>query len=162
MSKIIPLVSLTVAACFAYHAASQFPTAAIAVGGGNPARTRPKARPASDPAKSRPAATGQRSHEPAHKALIRCLGDLDNLLDTIQGPISFAAVKPKLLARVRQHAAEAADHPNPGMARLSPSAATELQRAMNRHTQSLSLAIQAAPEVKEFFEKEIAAVLTPK
>ena len=46
--------------------------------------------------------SSQRSSEPVHKVLIRCLGDLDDLLDTVHDPASFAAVKPKILSRMRR------------------------------------------------------------
>jgi hypothetical protein len=60
---------------------------------------------------------------------------------------------------VRQHAAQAAEHPNPGMAPLSRPAAQELQKAVNRHTEAVVRANQVAPGVMGFFEKEVAALL---
>ncbi len=161
MTRILPSVGIVVATYFVLNATSQFQHATSRVLSDDPAEPRTKPTPAGEATRSRPAPPAQRPTEPAHKAMIRCLTDLDNLLDTVQGPISFAAVKPKLLARVRRHAAEAKDHPNPIFGRLSQAAALELQRALNRHAESLSLAIQAAPEVKEFFEKELAPILSP-
>jgi hypothetical protein len=37
-----------------------------------------------------------------------------------------------------------------------------MQKAANRHTEALARAIQVAPEVREFFEKDIAAILSAK
>jgi hypothetical protein len=170
MQKIAPLIGLTVGTVFVLNAAIRLPNplanqpqpllAPPAAGGGDPPDARPDAPPAPPPA---PAAQGvRRPNEPAYKAVIRCLGDLDDLLDTVRGPASFAAVKPALLRRARQHAAQASDYPDQGLARLGRAAAREMQQAMNRHTESLARAIQVAPEVRDFFAKDIAAVLRPK
>jgi hypothetical protein len=166
MNKVAPLVGFAVAAFFCFRAASQFPDPladspksllATPPVVGNP----PETQSDSSPATPRQA-TAQRPYEPAHKVLIRCLSDVDDLLDTIRDPASFAAVKPKLLSRVRQHVAQASEHPNPGMARLSRAAAQEMQKAMNRHTESLIRADRVAPGVRAFFEKDIAAILNAK
>src|SRR5689334_22289153 len=113
MQKIVPLIGLTVATVFVVNAVTQFANplanqpqpllAPPAAGADDP----PNARPDTSPA---PAAQEvRRPNEPAYKAVIRCLGDLDDLLDTVRGPASFAAVKPALLRRARQHAAQASD-----------------------------------------------------
>jgi hypothetical protein len=93
------------------------------------------------------------------QAVIRFLGDLDDLLDTVRDSASFAAVKPKLLARARQQVALAAQHSNQGMSALSPSATKQWQRAANRHAKSLARAIEADPAVEDFFADDMAAIL---
>jgi hypothetical protein len=159
MQKAIPLVGVLVATFFVGSAAIQFsgPVSAInpkkslnstILGGG------------ADQRSERPSAP--RSAEPVHMSLIRCLTDLDDLLDTIRDPASFAAVKPKLLARAREQADYAAANPGQGMSRLSKSAAKELQTAVNRHAASLERAMRVAPGVQPFMEKEMAAILNPK
>jgi hypothetical protein len=164
MQKIAPLVGIAVATAFALNAATHFPNPladqpqppmANAAAGSDPPGERPDASPA-------PAPRGQRPSEPAHKAVIRCLSDMDDLLDTVHSPTSFAAVKPKLLRRARQQAALASEYPDRGMGRLSRAAAQEMQKALNRHTEALARAIQVAPEVRDFFEKDIAAILSAK
>jgi hypothetical protein len=161
MQKFAPLVGFAVATLFVSYSALQFSGISASLTQKQPAdppATRPNA--AARPEAPRPAAA--RPHEPAYKAVIRCLSDMDDLLDTIDGPASFAAVKPKLLRRARQHAAQASEYPDQGLARLSKAAAKEMQKAMNRHTQALARAIRVAPEVRDFFEKDIAAVLKAK
>jgi hypothetical protein len=117
----------------------------------------PEEKPApKEPAPVRP------SEESLHTVLIRFLGDLDDLLDTIHDPASFEAVKPKLLRRAQQQAELAAQKPNRGGAQLSKAAGKELQKAVNRHTASMERAIGVAPGVKRFFEKDMAAILNAK
>ena len=84
----------------------------------------------------------------------------DDLLDTVHDPSSFAAVKPKLLARARKQAELAAHHPNQGMSQLSPTAAVQWQNAANRHAHSLSRATEAVPEVATFFVNDLAPILS--
>jgi hypothetical protein len=68
-------------------------------------------------------------------------------------------VKPKLLARAREQAALAAQHPNQGMSSLSPSAAIQWQKAASSHAECLARAIEAEPAVADFFADDLAAVL---
>ncbi len=102
----------------------------------NPLGTKPETMLKSSPAASRaePAHESQHAIEPAYKAVIHCLSDMDDLLDTVHDPASFAVVKPQLLSRAKQHAAQASEYPNQGMTQLSRSAAMEMQKAANRHT----------------------------
>ncbi|HEX4131126.1 MAG TPA: hypothetical protein VHZ24_13885 [Pirellulales bacterium] len=53
-------------------------------------------------------------------------------------------------------------HPNQGMIRLSGPAANEMQKAVKRHAESLRRAIQVLPAVREFFEKDAAAIMNAK
>jgi hypothetical protein len=57
--------------------------------------------------------------------------------------------------------AQAALHPNIGMIPLGRVAAHELQQAIRRHDKSLERAVTAVPEVRVFFEKEMAKILSP-
>lgn len=109
--------------------------------------------------RGKPTEAGVRAAEPVHKSLVRCLNDLDDLLDTIHDEASFAFAKPKLLSRAREQAAQAAMHPNAGMTQLGRAAAYEIQQASNRHMKSLTRAIEAVPAVRDFFEKEMGAIL---
>ena len=158
MNKYIPLIALSVAAFYMYRASDLIKVAAEVqapdtnVGNGN--------KPTEQKVARAPSAT--KSNEPAYKSVVRCLGDLDDILDGITSPASFAAAKPKLLNRVRQQAALAAEHPNQGMTQLSKAAAKEMSKAANRHTESMIRANNIAPGVAAFFEKEVAAVLDQK
>jgi hypothetical protein len=155
MWKIAPLIGLTVATFFTFRVAMNLP---------HPLGGEPETLPKTSPASPR-APTTQGSHhttEPAYKAVVRCLSDMDDLLDTVHDPASFAAVKPQLLSRARQHAAEASAYPNQGMTQLSRAASLEWQKAANRHTEALARAIQAAPAVRGFFEQDIATILSAK
>jgi hypothetical protein len=100
----------------------------------------------------------QANIDPA-QAVVRFLGDIDDLLDTVHDSASFAAVKPKLLARARAQAALAAPHPNQGMTSLNPTATVQWQKAVNRHAKSLTRAIKAVPAVEDFFANDLAAIL---
>jgi hypothetical protein len=117
-------------------------------------------RPAT-PAKAAPAAQSSSPVDPT-KAVVSFLADIDDLLDTVHDSASFAAVKPKLICRAREQAALAAQHPNQGMSRLSPSASRQWQDAANRHMRSLAHAIEAVPAVEDFFADDLAAILSPK
>jgi len=99
-----------------------------------------------------------RPHEPGYRVFIRFLGDVDDLLDKVQDRTSFEAIKPKILARVRRHVADAKDHPNPGLTQLSKAAAKEWESAANRHAESLTRADRAVPGVLIFFQKEAGAL----
>ena len=85
---------------------------------------------------------------------------MDDLLDTVHDSASFAAVKPKLLARAREQAALAAQHSNQGMSSLNPSATTQWKKAANRHARSLARAIEADPAVADFFASDLASILS--
>ena len=87
---------------------------------------------------------GQVPNEPVHKSVIRCLSDMDDLLDTIHDPASFALVKPRLLSRAREQKALASANPNQGMSQLSRSAAQEMQKAVNRHTKRAQLSCDSS------------------
>ena len=107
-----------------------------------------------------PALAAQQATVDATQSVVRFLGDMDDLLDTVHDSASFAAVKPKLLARAREQAALAAQHPNQGMSNLSPSATNQWQKAVDRHAESLARAIEADPAVADFFANDLAAVLS--
>lgn len=145
MQKLAPLFALVMVAVYFFTAVAKMPN------------------PSEDGAdQTSPAASGvasARNTEPGHLAVVRCLNDMDDLLDTVRDPASFAVVKPKLLSRARQHATQAAKHPNPGLSQMSRAAAKQWEQAANRHTESLARAIGAVPAVGEFFEKDIAAVM---
>jgi hypothetical protein len=94
------------------------------------------------------------------QAVVRFLGDMDDLLDTVHDSASFAAVKPKLLARAREQAALAAQHSNQGMSSLNPSATKQWQKAAKRHAESVARAIKGDPAVEDFFANDLAAVLS--
>lgn len=168
MNKYAPLIGLSLAGLYLFQASSSLsvsPTAPPPPASADfsevgrqftaPTKAIPEPRPA-------PARGGSGRGEPAYKSMVRCLNDLDDLLDTIKGPGSFAAVKPKLLDRVRQQAALAAEHPNQGGSQLSRAASLEVQKATNRHTKALIRANTVAPGVTDFFAKEVAAVLNVK
>jgi len=155
MQKVLPFIGIMVATFFTFRAANNLP---------NPLSSQPASPPKTSPA-TLPVATSQGSqsaNEPVHKAVIHCLSDMDDLLDTIQDPASFAAVKPQLLSRAQQQRDQASAYPNQGMTRLSRADKQEMQKAVNRHTQALARAIQVAPAVRGFFEKDIAAILQAK
>jgi hypothetical protein len=161
-----PAIAICVATYFASNAARQMSEAGAAL---TPTRTviapdpGPPADQPSEPAAEPPKKpTTRRPAEPVHKSLIRLLTDLDDLLDTIHDPASFAAVRPKLLRRVCEQADYAAEHAGQGMSRLSKSAAKELQKAADRHTASLARATRVAPGLKPFFDQELAPILSPK
>jgi hypothetical protein len=103
-----------------------------------------------------------RSDEPAYKLLIRCLNDVDNLLDTVKDPASFEAVKPRILRRVRQHKEVGQSHPEQGMTQLSKSAAAEFEKAIKRHAASVIRAESVAPAVTDFFKNEVRPVMEAK
>jgi hypothetical protein len=162
MKKYIPLIAIGMAAFYMYRASNLIalapgsgPTVAYDGGAGNNARStvQPQAKTAR--------ATSS-SDEPAYKSVVRCLTDLDDILDSITGPASFAAAKPKLLNRMRQQVALVAEHGNQGMQQMGKTAQKEMAKASNRHTESLMRADKVAPGVVKFFEKEMAAVLNSK
>jgi hypothetical protein len=155
MWKIAPFIGISVATCFAFQAAMNLQ---------NPLGGKPETLPKTSPATPRaePAHASQHAIEPAYKVVIHCLSDMDDLLDTVHDPASFAAVKSQLLSRAKQHAAQASEYPNQGMTQLSRSAAIEMQKAANRHTEALSRAIQVAPAVRGFFETDIATIMNAK
>jgi hypothetical protein len=169
MHKLAALASMFTATCLVAYSASQMSKASKAINSncswsceppvwsGKPS-TRAPDRPPEDiriPSEPRRDA---RPSEPGYKVFIRFLGDVDDLLDTIQDRASFEAVKPKLLARVRRHTADAKDHPNPGLTRLSKSAAKEWETATMRHAASLTRADKAVPGVFSYFQKEAGAL----
>jgi hypothetical protein len=155
MWKIAPLIGVAVASFFAFRVAMNLQS---------PLGSVPETLPSTSQAAPRAESAHRSQHaiEPAYMAVIHCLGDMDDLLDTVHDPASFAVIKPKLLSRAKQHVALASEYPNQGMTQLSRPAAIEMQQAANRHTESLARAIQAAPAVSGFFEKDIAAIMTAK
>jgi len=155
MWKFPTIMGLTVATFFAFRVALNLHSP-LGDGPGTPTKTSPLISQAAT------TQVGPHKNEPAYKAVVHCLSDMDDLLDTIHDPASFAAVKPKLLNRARQHAAQAAEYPNQGMTQLSRPAALEWQNAANRHTESLARAIQVVPAVGGFFENDIAAIMSAK
>jgi hypothetical protein len=161
---LIPLVGILTATYFASNAAIQMSGTATAI-------TAMDVFTAPDPAQSDSAAepprpdkakNDRRPVELVHKSLIRFLTDIDDLLDSIHDPASFAAVKPKLLHRAREQKAYAAEHSGQGLSLMTKAGAKELEKAMNRHAESLERAIQVAPGVKRFFDKDLAAILNAK
>lgn len=171
MYRIIPAVGILIATYFVGSAAVQMSNTASAIKATTPvtAAVLDNSADQEKPADRRPqpkpepnARVIQRPAEPVHKSLIRCLSDLDDLLDTIHDPASFAAAKPKLLARAQEQADYAKAYPGQGMGRLSKPAAKELQVALNRHQASTERAIRAVPAVKPFFENDLAKVLGAK
>jgi hypothetical protein len=161
MNKFAPLIGVGVASVFLGRAALQLSDLPITSTAPAPAVGGPDNSHDGRPKVSSEARTDNSRAEPAYKALIRCLGDLDDLLDSVVNPATFATVKPLLLGRVRQHVSHAADHPG-GMTKLSKAAAQEMQQAMNRHTASMLRANKVAPGVTSFFEHDVAAILNPK
>ena len=155
MNKIIFLIGMMVATTFVGRAALQFSGLPI-IGGGDPVETRSKA--STEPGTAR---GDSNQDEPAYKAVIRCLSDLDDLLDGIVNPATSVTLMPLLLRRVRQHVAQASEHPQ-GMSKLSGAASQEMQQAMNRHAASLMRANKVAPGVTRFFDHEVAGILNPK
>jgi hypothetical protein len=174
MSKTVPIIGLIAATYFLVSTAFQFPIPPSSIAPATPpgwsrvvsaitddGRGQPEPqgiKPSDAPPKTTPSGS-QRSNEPAYKVLIRCLSDLDDVLDTIHDPATFAAAKPRILGRVRDHVAQVSALANPGMGRLSRSAAKEMQTAMNRHAKSLMEANQSVPGVTAFFDHEVAALL---
>jgi hypothetical protein len=163
MNRVAPLVVFAAATFYAGQAAFQlsgspacFPKSPLVTPDevGNPPETLADSSP-----EAPRHVTAQCPCEPAYKVLIRCLSDVDDLLDTIHDPASFAAVKPKILSRFRQHMAEGKEHPNAALRGLSRAASQELAKATNRHTGSVTRAIGVAPEVRRLFEKDVAAIL---
>jgi hypothetical protein len=146
MHKLVPpLIGLAVSSFLVYRAATSWP------------------QPLDNEAHSK-TATAERDRHPAespHVAVVRFLTDIDDLLDTVHDRASFAAVKPKLVARTRQHAALAAKHADQGLTQLSPAAAQQWQTAANRHTASLARAMGAVSEVETFFAHDMAEILSP-
>jgi hypothetical protein len=161
MPKSATLISLAVATVFVSYSAMQFSGVSTALTQ-KQAASPPVMRPNTTAKAETPRPVAARPDEPVYKSVIRCLSDMDDLLDTVHNAASFAAIKPKLLDRARQQAALAAAHSDQGMTRMGKAAALEMQKAMNRHTESLARAIEAAPGVREFFAKDIAAILTAK
>jgi hypothetical protein len=154
MNKILPLIGVAVATGFVGYAGVQFsgiPITDPADDAGKAAQVRPKA----------PQRTAADDEEPPYKALIRCINDLDDLLDSIVNPATFQTVKPLMLKRVRRHVAEMEEREH-GMGELSRDAAREMQQAIKRHAASLARANSVAPGVNDFFSQHLAAVLNPK
>jgi hypothetical protein len=165
MLKTAPLTCFGVAALFFGYAAYQYANVSAGLTdrqAAAPAVSLPQDRADAPPRPPRPASGGKSTDVSVHQSVIRCLGDLDDLLDTVHDPASFEAVKPKLLDRLRQQAALAAAHPGQGMVGMSRSAALAMQKAVNRHTEAIVRANEVAPGVTDFFAKEMAAVLNAK
>jgi hypothetical protein len=168
--RLIPaIIAISVACYFAGNAAYQMNGAASAINSYDAVAAAVQANSADPPAECRPepkpdpnARVIERRAEPVYKSLIHCLADIDDLLDTIHDPATFAAARPKLLARAHEQADYAKAYPGGGMARLSKSAAKELETALKRHAGSLTRAYRAMPAVKPFFENELAKVLEAK
>jgi hypothetical protein len=157
MPKYVPLIGVLSALCFTGYGAVNMHMAARTITKNCPDVPPPEP----DRPRGKPTEAGMRAAEPVHQSLIRMLNDLDDLLDTIQDDRSFAAVRSKLLNRAREQKAQAALHPNIGMIPLGRVAAHELQQAIRRHDKSLERAVNAVPEVRVFFEKEMAKILSP-
>jgi hypothetical protein len=164
MNKYIPLLGLALAAFYMFRVSNELSKTADAIApGANDVAiaNKPDAPPAPAP-KAAPARADSVRDEPAYKSVIRCLNDVDDILDTITNQATFAAAKPKLLNRVRQQAALAAQHSNQGMTQMSRAASKEMQKAVNRHTASVMRADSAVRGVVAFFEKDVAAAMNQK
>jgi len=169
MYKVIPaVIGLSVAAFFVGYSSMQMDRASniLKYGSAEPpgwARETMKKReePTAD-ATPRWSSNNDRTDEPAYKLLIRCLNDVDNLLDTVKDAASFEAVKPRILRRMRQHKEIGKSHPEQGMTQLSKTAAKEFEKAINRHAVSLIRADSVAPGVQDFFKKEVAPIMESK
>jgi len=158
MPKFVPIVGVLSALLFTGYGAVNMHMAARTITKNCPDAPEPEPeRP-----RGKPTEAGIRAAEPVHKSLIRCLNDLDDILDTIQDDRTFAAARPKLLGRAREQVAKAQLHPNAGMTPLGRVAAHELQEAVRRHDKSLGRAVIAVPAVRRFFETEMAAILSRK
>lgn len=155
MKQYIPLIALGLAAFYMYRASDLIKVA------GEVQSNSPNVSNGNKPTEPRAAAAPvtTKSNEPAFKSLIRCLSDVDDILDRITGPASFATAKPKILDRMRQQAALAKANPNQGMSQLSKAASKEFSKAVNRHTESMIRANSVAPGVTTFFENEVAAIM---
>jgi len=103
-----------------------------------------------------------RAAEPAFKILIRFLGEVDDLLDTVKDPASFEAVKPRILRRVRQHKELAKQHPDQGMRQLNKAESKEFEKAVTRHAASALRADSVAPGVTDFFKNEVGPIMEAK
>jgi hypothetical protein len=168
MYKLVPLIGVFTATCMVAYSSSQMSKASKAINATGPCpweppvwSGKPSARaPDQPPSDVRipSAPTAERPKEPGYKVFVRFLGDVDDLLDKIQDRASFEAVKPKILARVRRHVADAKDHPNPGLTQLSKAAAKEWESAAKRHAESLTRANKVVPGVLIFFQKEAGAL----
>jgi hypothetical protein len=152
-----PLVAFGVAAVFVSYSAMQFAHVSSVI-----TETKEVAPPTVPPTLPLAPPLTARSNESGQKMLIRCLSDIDDLLDTIQNPAGFEAVKPKILDRMRRHVAQASASGNQGMKKLSKAEAKEMEKATNRHMASLSRADQVAPGIVAFFQKEVGAILSGK
>ena len=158
MPKFVPIVGVLSALMFTGYGAVNMHMASRAITRNCPDSPPPEPeRP-----RGKPTEAGIRAAEPVHKSVIRMLNDMDDLLDTIHDDRTFAAARPKLLARAREQVALAQLHPNAGMTQIGRAAAHEMQQAIRRHDKSLERAVQAVPAVRTFFEQELAAILSPK
>jgi hypothetical protein len=149
MHKLIPpMIGLAVSSFFLYRTVSNLPNPVADGSAQAGATTTESAKP-----------QDQRPAKSPHLAMIRFLSDIDDLLDKVHDRASFAAIKPKLLARTQQHAKFAAAQADQGMTQFSPEASKQLQTAANRHMQSLARAIEAVGEVEGFFAHDLATIL---
>jgi hypothetical protein len=151
--KFIPLIAIGLGALYAVSAAVTMQRTLPPIA--NEKSDNPKSSPRGQPS---PAAV--RAAEPVHKSLVRCMNDMDDILDTIHNDASFAAAKPKLLKRAREQAALARLHADGGMTQLGQLAQYEIREASKRHAKSLSRAIEAVPGVNVFFNDEVGAALS--
>src|SRR5436190_4046690 len=98
MFRIAPVVAFGVATIFVGYSAMQFSHVSSVI-----TETKEAAPPAVPPTMPLAPPLTARSNESGQKMLVRCLSDIDDLLDTIHDPASFEAVKPKILDRMRRH-----------------------------------------------------------
>jgi len=151
--KFVPLVALGLAAFYSI-------SAAVTMQRTLPALTSENTDPPKSSPRGQPSAAAVRAAEPVHKSLIRCMNDMDDILDTIHDDRSFAAAKPKLLQRAREQAALARLHPDGGMTQLGQLAQYEIREASKRHMKSLTRANEAVPALNKFFNDEVGAALS--
>src|SRR4051812_8137769 len=100
MFKVFALFGLIVALMFMGYAAFQYSNVAAAITRQEDAGPQPDL----------PAAPNL-TIIPAHRLLARCLSDVDDFLDSIHDPASFAAVESHILGRVRRHVADMRAYP---------------------------------------------------
>jgi hypothetical protein len=155
MNKILPLIGVAVAASLSGYAAVQLSGAGAAVDEAKVVKPAPK-RPS-----ARTAQSTDDQDEPPYKALIRLISDLDDMLDSIVNEETFRTVRPLMLKRVRQHAAEMAENER-HMGKLSKEATGELNAALARHATSMGRANKVVPGVADFFSQHLAAAMNQK
>jgi hypothetical protein len=151
--KFIPMIAIGLGAFYAMSAAIMMQKTLPALTSETTDAPKPSPR-------GQPSAAAMRAAEPVHKSLVRCMNDMDDILDTIHDDRSFAAAKPKLLQRAYEQAAQARLHPDAGMTQVGQLAQYEIREASKRHMKSLTRANEAVPALNKFFNDEVGAALS--